>query len=192
MKRIICLVITIIVAYGFNACSSNHSATSTAPVSSEDKKEVRVSDWKPVTVYDDFGEENGYSNYVIEYDTKCAYVGDDNSKKLSVVFDYVQQPDLQGFNIAIEADPSRGTFGYVIKDLRYKTDGEAYEILKFNGIGLWDNQYKEDVERIYNALIGGKDVAFSVEIKYQSSSYHKYAFTVSGYGFADAAYEYLE
>lgn len=108
MKRILCLVLIMIVVISFPACGSPNSDTS---ASAEDKKEARVSDWKPVTVYDDFGEKNGYSKYEIEYETKCAYVGEDNSKKLSVVFDYVQRPDLQGFNIAIEANPSEGTLG---------------------------------------------------------------------------------
>ena len=190
MKKILCLLLIIITVL-LAACSHSQSDTSITSTAENKEKETRVSDWKPITVYDDFGEEDGYSKNAIEYDTKCAYVGDENNKKLSVVFDYVQQQDVQGFNIAIEAKPSQGTLGYKIKDLRYKIDDESYEILKFNNIGLWSNRYKEDVERIYNALIDGKDVSFSVEIQYQSSSYHKYAFTVSGYGFADAAYEYL-
>lgn len=190
MKRILCSVLIIILAISFPACGSQKSDTSAV---AEDQKETRVSDWKPVPVYDDFGGKNGYLKNEIEYETKCAYVGEDSRRELSVVFDYLQLPDKQGFNIAIEANPSTGSLGYKIKDLRYRIDGETYEILKFNGIGLWgDNKYKEDVERIYNALIDGKDIAFSVEIKYQSSTYSKYAFTVSGYGFADVADEYLE
>lgn len=192
MKRIFCLLLIIIMVFTLSACASKNPGSSETPATVEDNKGVPEINWKPVTVYDDFGEKVGYSNQAIEYDTKCAFVGEENNRKLSVEFTYVQNPDLQGFNIAIEADHSRGTFGYGIRDLLYKIDGETYEIIKLYGVGLWAEEHKEDVERIYSALIEGKDVAFSVEIKYHSSAYQRYAFTVSGYGFADVVSEYLE
>lgn len=191
MKRYFCFALIIFMAFSFSACASNDSDTSNTPLLVEETTEPRISDWNPIPIYDDFGEKKGYSTNIIEYNTSCSLVGEENGKKLPVVFDYVQQPNLQGFNIAIDSNPDRGVLGRSIKDLRYKIDGETYEILRFDNIGLWRDEHKEDFERIYNALIDGKDIAFSVVI-WDSSTYHKFTFTVSGFGFADVAYEYLD
>ena len=157
MKRVLCLVLFLVMAFSFTACGANTDARA------EEKNDSGIGSWKPVPVYSDFGEETGYSATTFEYETRCVLVNDDSrSSSYPIIFRYQNAPDAQRFFIYLEELQNK-----TMNRLWYIIDGDTsniFEISKYNGVlgkqgtRIASNVYPEHFTRILDALMEGKDV----------------------------------
>lgn len=176
MKRILSIILAFIFVLSFTACGSGGS-------------QKAGSNWTPVVEYDDFGEAVGYADR-LEYKTTATIIKDGERTGEGRTVDFSYNKQISTFGIGIDADNIGGH--NLIDDLSYKIDGKSYTIDGLDNYGF-GGESDQDFERVYEALIDGKDITFSAYIiggHYVDSQ--NYVFTISGNGFEDAVNEYLK